>query len=100
MRVFGIVVRGTALASGAPSSADITPAYMRVMKSLACLFMGLTLCGCSGGLERLEAADDAACKRTIAQRTDPQPGAYEMCRNSLLSYRRNSAITAAGVWRD
>jgi hypothetical protein len=44
MRVFGIVVHGTALAGGAPSSAHITQPYVRVMKYLACLFMGLTLC--------------------------------------------------------
>lgn len=53
----------------------------------------LTLCAVSLGgcrqaaLERNEMADDGFCRRTITERNDNRPSAYQECRANMMAYR-------------
>ena len=56
----------------------------------------LALAGCQGAAERADAQDDAYCRKTVQERNDTRPDAYQECRNNMMGYHRNQAIAASG----
>jgi hypothetical protein len=56
----------------------------------------LLLAACAKSPAELEVADDADCRKIIAERHDTSPTAYNDCRAHLADYRRNRAIAASG----
>lgn len=69
----------------------------------ACIItVGLTLAGCmeDTGVQaaRMEAQDDAACRKILADRPAVGPNDYQQCRQNLVAYRqRIEAQQAAAV---
>ena len=62
------------------------------MKYLLLLAASLFLAGCFASAAEIENADDATCQRAIAQRVNPTPDAYSLCRQNLMNMRTASAI--------
>jgi hypothetical protein len=69
------------------------------MKYPSLLLAALALAGCNSNayLERLEAQDDASCRKIVAQRNDASPQAYTQCRANMQHYRQQTATVAAGA---
>jgi len=63
---------------------------------LLSLTVSLMLAGCQNGAERADAQDDAYCRRTIVERNDGRPNAYQECRANMMGYRTQQAIRASG----
>jgi hypothetical protein len=67
------------------------------MRYTGCIiFTALALAGCQGDLEKREMADDASCRKIIAERNDGRPTAYQECRANMMQYRNQSAVAASG----
>lgn len=66
------------------------------MKQILILIATLALTGCGATMAERENADDASCREAIAKRGDTSPQAYQLCRQSVLSYRRDRAIISSG----
>jgi hypothetical protein len=67
--------------------------YMRVLGLVA---LCVALASCAKSPAELEVADDANCRKIIAERNDTRPNAYEDCRAHLADYRRTRAIEVSG----
>jgi hypothetical protein len=68
----------------------------RVMGRLSILLL-LALGGRVGNrLERMEAADDASCRKIITERGDTNPQAYAACRANFQQYRMQRAVISSG----
>ena len=68
--------------------------------ALLSLLLALALAGCGGPnayYERLEAQDDASCRKIVAQRNDTSPQAYTWCRANIQQYRQQTATVSAGA---
>lgn len=66
------------------------------MRTTAIILTCLVLAGCQASDERREAQDDAYCRKTVSDRNDSRPSAYQECRDNMMGYHRNAAIAASG----
>lgn len=62
------------------------------MKCLVLLAASLVLSGCFTSAAEIENANDAACQKAIAERVNPTPDAYSLCRQNLMNMRTAQAI--------